>query len=127
MEFNSSFPIYLQVMDGIKRAVVTGQLSLGEKLPSVRELAVQYTINPNTAARVYRELEREAVCFTRRGMGTFVTEDAGKVAQMREEMARDMMERYLKGMQQIGLSREEAITYLMHFVPAGSETDGDTQ
>ena len=56
MEYNSSLPIYLQVANLIKRDIVTGKRELGEKLPSVRELAVSYTINPNTVSRVYKEL-----------------------------------------------------------------------
>ena len=53
----------------------------------MRDLAVEYTINPNTVSRVYKELEMEGVCFTRRGMGTFVTEDPERVQQLKEEMA----------------------------------------
>ena len=86
MEYNPALPIYLQAANSIKRDIVTGKLPPGAKLPSVRDLAVEYTINPNTVSRVYKELESEGVCFTRRGMGTFVTEDPGKVDQMKEEM-----------------------------------------
>ena len=75
MEYNSSLPIYLQAANSIKQDIVTGKLSPGARLPSVRDLAVEYTINPNTVSRVYKELEMEGVCFTRRGMGTFVTEE----------------------------------------------------
>ena len=57
MEYNTSQPIYLQVMDAIKRDIVTGKLQPGDKLPSVRDLAILYTINPNTVSRVYKELE----------------------------------------------------------------------
>ena len=85
MEYNSSLPIYIRGGKFYKRDIVTGKLSPGEKLPSVRDLAVEYTINPNTVSRVYKELEQEGVCFTRRGMGTFVTEDPGKVQQLKEE------------------------------------------
>ena len=63
MEYNPSLPIYLQVANSIKRDIVTGKLEPGAKLPSVRDLAVEYTINPNTVSRVYRELEMENVCF----------------------------------------------------------------
>ena len=83
MEYNSSLPIYLQVADSIKRDIVTGKLSPGAKLPSVRDLAVEYTINPNTVSRVYKELEMEGICFTRRGMGTFVTEDARRSSEVK--------------------------------------------
>lgn len=109
MEFNSALPIYLQVMTSIKRDVVTGRLSPGDKLPSVRDLAIHYTINPNTASRVYRELELEGICFTKRGMGTFVTEDEEMVQRMRQEMAREEVERFLEGMQQLGFSKEETL------------------
>ena len=87
MEYNSSLPIYLQAANSIKQDIVTGKLSPGARLPSVRDLAVEYTINPNTVSRVYKELEMEGVCFTRRGMGTFVTEDPERVQQLKEEMA----------------------------------------
>ena len=112
MEFKSALPIYLQVMTEIKRDIVTGRIQLGEKLPSVRDLAVYYTINPNTVSRVYKELESEGVCFTKRGMGTFVTEDTKKVEQMKEEMANEIVAHFLEGMQQIGISKEEAIERL---------------
>ena len=108
MEYNSSLPIYLQVANLIKRDIVTGKRELGEKLPSVRELAVSYTINPNTVSRVYKELETEGVCFTRRGMGTFVTEDSEKVKNMKEEMAGTLIHEFLEGMQQLGVTKNYA-------------------
>ena len=99
MEYNPALPIYLQAANSIKRDIVTGKLPPGAKLPSVRDLAVEYTINPNTVSRVYKELESEGVCFTRRGMGTFVTEDPGKVDQMKEEMADTLIRDFLEGME----------------------------
>ena len=108
MEYNSSLPIYLQVANLIKRDIVTGKRELGEKLPSVRELAVSYTINPNTVSRVYKELETEGVCFTRRGMGTFVTEDS----EMKEEMAGTLIHEFLEGMQQLGFTKTDVIRIL---------------
>ena len=117
MEFNPALPIYLQVMTAIKREIVTGTLEMGARLPSVRELAVQYAINPNTAGRVYRELENEGICFTRRGMGTFVTEDAQKVAQLKEAMADELARQYLDGMRRLGITQEEALRRLGRFSP----------
>ena len=112
MEYNSALPIYLQVAQSIKRDIVTGKLAPGDKLPSVRELAVNYTINPNTVSRVYKELETEQVCFTKRGMGTFVTEDTQRVAKMKREMAGTLIYEFLEGMKQLGFSHEEAIRIL---------------
>lgn len=112
MDFKAELPIYLQVMTSIKRDIVIGTLSPGEKLPSVRELALRYTINPNTASRVYRELEAETVCFTRRGMGTFVTENTERIREMKEEMAQDLIHQFLEGMSRLGYTPEETITLI---------------
>ena len=75
MQYNPSIPIYLQVEAELIKDMLNGKLPPGEKLPSGRDLAVKYKINPNTASRVYQELEMKGLCFTKRGMGTFVTED----------------------------------------------------
>ena len=112
MEYNSSLPIYLQAANSIKQDIVTGNQSPGASLPSERDLAVEYTINPNTVSRVYKELEMEGVCFTRRGMGTFVTEDPERVQQLKEEMAGTLIREFLEGMEQLGFSRAQAIGLL---------------
>lgn len=109
MEFNSALPIYLQVVTAIKREIVTGRMQLGEKLPSGRDLALQYTINPNTASRVYKELENQGICFTRRGLGTYVSEDPDLVKRLKDEMAQELLEQFLEGMRQLGISEEEAV------------------
>lgn len=69
-------PIYVQVMEQIRRAVASGLLKPGEQLPPVRELALQLSINPNTISRSYQELERDGVIYTLRGRGTFVAAPA---------------------------------------------------
>ena len=112
MEYNPTLPIYLQTANAIQRDIVTGKLPPGANLPSVRDLAVEYTINPNTVSRVYKELESEGVCFTRRGMGTFVTEDSAKIDMLKKEMAGTLIRDFLEGMEQLGYSRHEAITFL---------------
>lgn len=112
MEFDPSIPIYLQVVTEIKRNIVTGNLKLGDKLPSVRELALQYAINPNTASRVYSELEGEGVSFTRRGMGTFVTEDAEKISQMKKTMLQELVTRFIDEMNRLGIDKKEIIQFL---------------
>lgn len=109
MQYDSKTPIYLQVITALKLDIINERIKSGEKLPSSRDLAVQYTINPNTAARVYQELEREGVCYTKRGMGTFVTEDMGKIKQCRQEMARGCLEDFLKQINELGITKEEAI------------------
>ncbi|MCW3491663.1 GntR family transcriptional regulator [Dethiobacter alkaliphilus] len=71
---HSGVPIYVQLKEQVKKAVAGGVLKPGEQLPSVRELALKLTVNPNTVAKVYQELEREGVIRVARGLGTFVAE-----------------------------------------------------
>ena len=112
MEFNNNLPIYLQVINQIKKDMIQGRLPMGEKLPSTRELAVQYQINPNTAVRVYKEMEQLGMCFTKRGLGTFVTEDVEVITKMKEEMAEELLESFVQEMSDLGFSKEELITII---------------
>ncbi len=105
-------PIWLQVATQIKQQIVTGVLPPGAKLPGGRDLAVQYGINPNTAARIYQEMEREGVCETKRGLGTFVTENASVVYRLRKEMACQAVKRFLADTKSLGLKREEILALI---------------
>ena len=112
MDYDPMSPIWLQVVNRIKGSIATGAMSPGEKLPGGRDLAVQYSINPNTAARVYQELERAGLVETRRGMGTYVTGDADRIARLRKQMAADAAGRYLRDLKNLGLSRADAVRLL---------------
>ena len=109
MNFDPMSPIWLQVATRLKQQIVTGELAPGSKLPGGRDLALQYGINPNTAARIYQEMEREGLCRTQRGLGTFVTESRETIGALREEMARQAVSRFLADLAGLGLSREEAV------------------
>ena len=113
MQFDPMRPIWLQVMNAIETEIVTHARAPGEKLPGGRELAVIYGINPNTAARVYQELEKAGLCETKRGMGTFVTEDIDRIAELRSELARQALQEYLHKVESLGLSREEAARIIL--------------
>ena len=108
MNFDPMRPIWLQVATVLKQQIATGQLEPGAKLPGGRDLALQYGINPNTAARIYQEMERDGICETRRGLGTFVTENREVIRQMKNEMARLATERFLAELAGLGISRREA-------------------
>ncbi|WMJ88728.1 GntR family transcriptional regulator [Anaerocolumna sp. MB42-C2] len=114
MEFDNNIPIYIQVINDIKKDIINGALALGEKLPSGRELAYKYKINPNTASRIYKEMEAEEICYTKRGLGTFVTEDTRKMKSIREEMAGSLLDNFIEGMKQLGFTKEELIQLLEH-------------
>ena len=113
MNYDPMIPIWLQVATDLKREIVTGRIQPGEKLPGGRDLAIQYEINPNTAARIYQELEREGICQTRRGLGTFVTSDRGKVSATRLKMAEEAVQRYLRELSGLGITRDEGIRLLI--------------
>lgn len=112
MEFNTNIPIYVQVIADIKKDIIRGVLLPGDKLPSGRDLAYKYKINPNTANRVYKELEAEEVCFTKRGLGTYVTEDNEKLIVIKEEMAGTLLDKFIEGMKDLGFTKEELIKML---------------
>lgn len=112
VRFSASAPIYLQVMDHIKRAIVSGGLRPGERVESVRALAARYGINLNTMQRACAELEREGLIETRRGVGSFVTEDAARLAALRERLAAELTEEFLARMAALGFTRAETAARL---------------
>lgn len=107
--FNSSQPIYYQIIQRICRQIARGEVKAGDKLPSVRELAVQSGVNPNTAQRVYAELERMNVTETRRGQGTFVTEDQDRLQQLRDELKQQRIQAFLDDMREMGFQGQEIL------------------
>ena len=116
MEFKSNLPIYLQVIDDIKKKIITGALPLGTKLPSSRELAIQYDINPNTAARVYNEMESLGLSYTKRGIGTFVTEDPQVIDRLKQEQLKQILTVLDEQLTGMGFSQDEILELLKeHF------------
>jgi GntR family transcriptional regulator len=99
VDLNSNVPIYLQVIEVVERLVATGRLKPGDQLPTVRQLAVDLRVNPNTIARAYLELDRKGVISTQQGRGTYVTEhvDSTAIVQQREEKLRAMVSQFLLG------------------------------
>jgi GntR family transcriptional regulator len=99
-------PLYLQIMDEVRRALVVGTLRPEDPVPSVRELASQLVVNPRTVSQAYQELEREGVLYVRRGQGTFVS---ASVQADRRGLARDVARRALLEARRNGLGVEELI------------------
>ena len=112
MDFDKNAPIWLQVMEELSAQIVSGKLRPNEKLPGVRELAMSFSINPNTAARVYQEMEKAGICETRRGLGTFVTDDQLMIGRLREESARRAAQAYVSTMKELGFGGEDIIRIL---------------
>jgi GntR family transcriptional regulator len=93
-DFDPHRPIYLQIVEEVKRRVARGDYAPGQQLPSVRELAQDLGVNPNTLARAYLELEREGFVVSRRGQGSFVTTEPGRVADERRRLAEAAADRF---------------------------------
>ncbi len=105
----SGVPIYLQIIEQVKRSVAVGVLQPGEQLPTVKQLALDLTINPNTVLRAYRELERDDVIETSPGRGTFVR-DNGSVLYAKavaSDLARGAVDAALREAKSVGLSRSD--------------------
>lgn len=103
-------PIYQQIVDEVRRGLVVGTLEADDPLPSVRQLAGDLKVNPNTVQQAYRELERAGLVQVRRGKGTFVAEvrDGGKERQ-RKEVAASVAQRALREAHRHGLGAEELV------------------
>ena len=104
-----SRPIYLQIMDEVRRALVVGSLKADDPLPSVRELAAELVVNPRTVFQAYHELEREGIVYVRRGQGTFVSPSAIRARDDREELARGVAKRALSDARRLGVSPKELV------------------
>ena len=107
-------PLYAQLEGAIRVAIATGRLQSGDKLPTVRQLAVDLRINANTVAKVYSELEHSGVLETRRGVGTFIRDVGNRTASIpgRERQLVELADRFLAGAAALEFSADEAITFL---------------
>src|ERR1051325_11037654 len=109
-------PLYLQIMDEVRRAIVVGTLRAEDPLPSVRELAAELVVNPRTVSQAYQELEREGVVYVRRGQGTFVSAAQQDNGEQRLRLARDVAKRALLEARRNGLGAEELVLAIQKLV-----------
>jgi len=109
LDFSSTRPIYLQIIDEVGRGVARNSLAPGDKLPSQRELAEAARVNPNTVQRAYREMEAMGLVETRRGEGTFIREDESLLRQVKSEMAKEAVGNFIQQVIALGLSEAELL------------------
>lgn len=110
--FDNERPIYIQLMEKVRLEIVSGKLKKGERMPSVRELAITMKVNPNTMQKALAELENEQLIYTERTNGKFVTQNEKRIQEVKKELAKEKVNTYLNSMKDIGISFEEAINYL---------------
>ncbi len=110
--FQADRPIYAQLMEEIKRRIISGVYKPGEKMPSVRDLAAEASVNPNTMQRAFAQLEQEGLLYTQRTSGRFVTEDEERIMDMKNELAKELIRDFWKNMEQLGFGRQQTLTLL---------------
>ena len=110
--FTGDAPIYAQLMDQLKAGIVSGEFPPGGRLPSVRELAAEAGVNPNTMQRSLSELERDGLVVSQRTAGRFVTEDEGVIEHTKEQLAQGHIQTFLTAMGALGYSRDQAVGLL---------------
>ena len=108
-QFQSNTPIYLQLVNNFKHRIVSGELTAGSKLESVRDLALYFEVNPNTMQRALAELERDELVFAERTTGRFITKDKELISKMRESVAQEIIDQFILQMSSLGFSNQEAI------------------
>lgn len=103
-EFDAGRPIYLQLCELLTHGIVSGEFTPGQRLPGVREMALQYGVNPNTAQRTMAELERQGLVYSERTSGRFVTTDTGLIAAVRRAAALEQAIAFLQKMENLGIA-----------------------
>lgn len=106
-QITNDAPVYTQLVQQIERGIASGLLPPGERLASVRDMAAEAGVNPNTMQRALAELEREGLVYTQRASGRFVTEDASVIRQARQAIAEKQTGAFIRTMQELGISEEE--------------------
>ena len=122
VSFSYDRPIYLQIVDQIKVKIITGVYKPGDKLPSVREMAMEMQVNPNTMQRALSELEGLGLIVTNRTAGRSVTSDMNRINEIRREQVKKDIEQFLQKMEALGYGRDEIFTVLKDVL--SEEKDG---
>lgn len=110
--FDNNIPIYIQLVEQLKIYIISGNLKPGERLPSVRDFALQTKVNPNTMQKALSELEEIGLIFTERTNGKFVTEKIALIESYKQDYAKQLSEKYFLMMESIGFDKIETIHYL---------------
>lgn len=108
-DYNPNIPIYLQIMEQIRFLILSEEWGAGEKIPSVRELAVRFRVNPNTMQRALSELEREKIIYSERTSGRYVTGDLEVIDAVRRQMADENIRAFVRRMKEINFSIEDLL------------------
>ncbi|MFA9379042.1 MAG: GntR family transcriptional regulator [Lachnotalea sp.] len=108
-DLSSDRPIYSQLVDKLKMDIISGVYKAGDKIPSVRELAADASVNPNTMQKALVELERNGLVYSQRTSGRFITEDQNMIKDVKNQLAIEQIAEFFEKMQQLGYKKEETM------------------
>ena len=111
-ELDSDRPIFLQIVERIQMDIVSGKYAPGDKLPSVRDLAAEASVNPNTMQKTFTELERTGLVYSQRTSGRFITEDINMIEELKSSLAKKKINEFLDLMQKLGFKNEEILSLM---------------
>ena len=114
--FDNERPIYIQLVEQLRIGVLTSEFGIGEKIPSVRDLAMLAKVNPNTMQKALAELEEEKLIYTERTNGKFVTKDVKLINNIRDNLAKEKANEFFSSMKEIGMDENETIDYLRELI-----------
>ena len=112
LSFDNNIPIYIQLLEYLKIYLISGVFKSGEKLPSVRDFANEFKVNPNTMQKALAELENMNLIYTERTNGKYVTKDEKLINKLKDEYAITLAKSYINGMKKIGLGKADSIKYI---------------
>lgn len=115
-QFDNSKPIYIQLVDELKLRIISGQIPVGSKLDSVRDLAEEAGVNPNTMQRALAELERQELVFSQRTSGRYVTDHLEHIQTIRAQYAEEKMEQFTNSLLQLGYTKAELLMLIENFL-----------
>jgi DNA-binding transcriptional regulator YhcF (GntR family) len=115
-ELDSERPVYIQLIEQIQAGIISGRYNPGDKLPSVRDLAAEAAVNPNTMQKALADLERTGLIYTNRTSGRFITSDEVMIKKLREQSATSLVQEFVERMKQHGFEPEETLAYVTDIV-----------
>lgn len=115
-EFDSSKPIYQQIAQVIARRISSGTYALGERLPSVRDFAMEAGVNPNTMARALSDLEQRGLIVTERATGKYVTDDEVQLKKLKDEMMEEKIADCIEALRKMGLGPDEIVRAIQNYL-----------
>ncbi|HEX3027387.1 MAG TPA: GntR family transcriptional regulator [Clostridia bacterium] len=124
-DFDSSLPIYIQIIGVIKKQIVSGERNPGQKVEPVREMAQKMGVNPNTIQKAFAELEREGLMYSERTSGRYITGDTGLISKIREETAGKCIENFVSQMNRSGFDRNDILRLVENYL-RGVDNHGES-